>query len=69
MDILFENQPLKILDELREHIIPLTGVELAQLEKRLLQEGCRDPLSVWERQEDELVIVDWVASRAYRRPE
>ena len=50
--------PLTILKELRDHIIPLADEELFLLEKSIVTEGCREPLIVWERSEDQLVLVD-----------
>jgi hypothetical protein len=47
-----------ILKELREHIIPLGDEELFLLEKSIIKEGCREPLIVWERSDDQLVLVD-----------
>lgn len=49
---------LIVLDEIQGYIIPLTSDELAHLEKSLVEEGCRDALVVWQRKEDELVLVD-----------
>ncbi|WP_276372815.1 ParB N-terminal domain-containing protein [Chryseolinea sp. H1M3-3] len=52
------DQPITILKELREHIIPLGEEELFLLEKSLTEEGCREPLIVWEKNESQLVLVD-----------
>jgi len=49
---------ISINKELREHIIPLGDQELFQLEKSLLEDGCREPLTVWEKSADQLVLVD-----------
>lgn len=43
---------------LREHIIPLGEQELFQLEKSLIEEGCREPLTVWEKSSSQLILVD-----------
>ena len=43
--------------ELKNFIPSLSKEEYQQLEKNLLEEGCRDPLIVWER-EDSLVLID-----------
>ncbi|MEP6736729.1 MAG: ParB/Srx family N-terminal domain-containing protein [Chryseolinea sp.] len=51
-------QPITILKELREHIIPLGDMELSQLERSLIAEGCREPLMVWEKSPGQLVLVD-----------
>lgn len=47
-----------ILKELREHIIPLGEEELFLLEKSIIKDGCREPLIVWEKTDDQLVLVD-----------
>ena len=52
------DRPVTILKELREHIIPLGEEELFLLEKSIVKEGCREPLIVWEKTEDQLVLVD-----------
>ena len=52
------DQPITILKELREHIIPLGEEELFLLQKSLVKEGCREPLMVWEKSEDQLVLID-----------
>jgi N6-adenosine-specific RNA methylase IME4 len=38
---------LVIDPELRDWIIPLTNEEISNLEKSILEDGCRDPLVVW----------------------
>jgi hypothetical protein len=52
------DQSISILKELREHIIPLGDEELFLLEKSIVNEGCREPLIVWEKNPDQLVLVD-----------
>ena len=52
------DRPVTILKELREHIIPLGEEELFLLEKSIINEGCREPLIVWEKTDDQLVLVD-----------
>jgi hypothetical protein len=52
------DQPISILKELREHIIPLGDEELYLLEKSIIKEGCREPLMVWDKGDDQLVLVD-----------
>lgn len=49
---------LTILTDIQDFIVPLTTEESEHLERRLLEEGCRDPLVVWRRGAQELVIVD-----------
>lgn len=51
-------QPITILKELRDHIIPLGDQELSQLERSLIEEGCRDPLIVWEKSPQQLILID-----------
>lgn len=48
---------ITILKEIREYIIPLGDEELFQLEKSIRQEGCREPLVVWKKG-DQLILVD-----------
>lgn len=48
---------LTILREVREYIIPLGEEELFQLERNLLTEGCREPLIVWPK-DNQLIMVD-----------
>src|SRR3990170_2918481 len=52
------DQPITILKELREHIIPLGEEELFLLQKSLVKEGCREPVMVWEKSENQLVLID-----------
>lgn len=49
---------ITINKELKEYILPLSDEEFAQLEKNILSEGCREPLIVWEKKDDEMVLVD-----------
>ena len=49
---------VNIAKEIRDYIIPLTDEELALLEKSIMQKGCLDPLVVWEKRKDHLVLVD-----------
>ncbi len=49
---------LTILKELRDFIVPLSDDELFHLEASILKEGCREPLTVWEKNKSILVIVD-----------
>jgi hypothetical protein len=48
---------ITVLKELKEFIIPLTEEEFGTLESNILAEGCREPLSVWQRN-DQLILVD-----------
>jgi len=47
---------IKILDELKSFIVPLAQDEFAQLEKSILNEGCRDSLIVWEQNEEHILV-------------
>lgn len=49
---------ITILKEIREYIIPLAEEELLQLEKNILKEGCREPLTVWQKTPTQLVLID-----------
>jgi len=48
---------VKILPELKDFITPLTKEEYEQLEENIVREGCRDPLTIWER-DGEHILVD-----------
>ncbi len=48
---------LVLLKDIKEFIIPLSDEEFLQLEKNIVTEGCRDPLIVWQKK-DELILVD-----------
>jgi hypothetical protein len=52
-----ELKSLTVLKEIKDYIIPLSEEEFVQLEKNILSEGCRDPLMVW-RKNDQLVLID-----------
>lgn len=49
---------LVVLPELEALIPPLSGEEFGQLEKNILEEGCREALLYWEREKGEYVLVD-----------
>ena len=51
------SQEISIRKNLKNFIPTLSKDEYQQLEKNLLEEGCRDPLVVWETA-DELILVD-----------
>ncbi|MBL0741064.1 ParB N-terminal domain-containing protein [Chryseolinea lacunae] len=51
------DQTITIVKELREYIIPLNDEELSLLQTSLLHEGCREPLIVWEK-DGQLILVD-----------
>lgn len=52
------NQPIKISEQLRSLITPLTEEEYQQLEENIIEHGCREPLTVWEKSKNELILVD-----------
>jgi hypothetical protein len=45
-----KDKKLEILPELEAFIVPLQKEEYAQLERNIIEEGCRDPLIVWSRE-------------------
>ncbi len=49
---------ISISKELQEFIIPLSDEEFNQLRQNLLEEGCRDPLIVWDKSDKEQILVD-----------
>ncbi|MEH0153311.1 ParB N-terminal domain-containing protein [Limibacter armeniacum] len=54
-------QHITILPELEALIPPLTNEEVDLLEESILKEGCREPLTIWERIEDgetQFVLID-----------
>jgi len=48
---------LVILPEIQQRLLPLRPEELAELERSVLEEGIRDPLVVW-RKDGQLILVD-----------
>jgi len=52
------NQPIKISEELKSLITPLTQEEYQQLEENIVADGCREPLTVWEKSKNEFTLVD-----------
>jgi len=52
-----ERTEVKVLPELKDFITPLTKEEYKQLEENIVREGCRDPLTVWDRG-GEYILVD-----------
>jgi ParB-like chromosome segregation protein Spo0J len=60
--ITYDNMEVKmmeliILPEIQRRLMPLQPEELAELERSVLEEGIRDPLVVW-RKDGQLVLVD-----------
>jgi hypothetical protein len=56
--VVISDKQLTIVKELKGFIIPLTENEFLQLEKNILEEGCREPLVVWQKDKSHLVLVD-----------
>ncbi|MEK6481406.1 hypothetical protein WJR50_27940 [Catalinimonas sp. 4WD22] len=56
-DISIDPKEIKIYPELENLIPPLTQEEEANLESSLLEEGCREPLVLWVK-EDEHILID-----------
>jgi hypothetical protein len=44
--------------ELKQFILPLSAEEFRALEQNILAEGCRDPLVVWKKSDNKLILVD-----------
>ena len=56
---MFSDSPsLVVVKEIQEYMIPLCEDEIFHLEKSLMEEGCRDPLVVWAKNDTEFIIVD-----------
>jgi len=49
---------IKINEELKNLITPLTQEEYQQLEANIVEQGCREPLTLWKKSENELILVD-----------
>lgn len=49
---------IEVLKDLAEFIAPLSKEESAFLEKSLIEEGCREPLVVWARENGREVLID-----------
>ena len=45
-----------VLQELESFIVPLSSEEFSQLESNILEEGCRDPLIVWKKGKQNILI-------------
>ena len=48
---------LKIDERIREQLFPLRNDEVRELERSILEEGIREPLTAWER-DGELILID-----------
>ena len=49
---------IQIRSDLQNFITPLSEDSREQLEENIKLNGCLDPLTIWERKEEELVLVD-----------
>ena len=49
---------LKVIEELRSYITPLSREELFTLKESISIEGCREPLVVWNKSEHEQILID-----------
>lgn len=49
---------VSIDSSLKDLILPLSVEEHAQLEKNLIEEGCRDPLVVWKKSNHSCILLD-----------
>lgn len=47
-----------IIEELKSFITPLSGEELFTLKENILSEGCREPLVVWLKTDQERILID-----------
>src|SRR5258706_14004744 len=45
-------------NEILEYLIPLTDEQKLQLERNILEEGCREPLIVWPNNKGQMVLID-----------
>lgn len=57
MQLMGLSKKIIVLQELSDFIVPLNKEEKEQLEQNILQEGCRDPLIVWDNN-GEMTLVD-----------
>ncbi|AXT59080.1 hypothetical protein D1816_01505 [Aquimarina sp. AD10] len=48
---------IRIIQELKEHIVPLSKEEYHLLSESIISEGCREALLVWEK-DDDLILID-----------
>jgi hypothetical protein len=51
-----QEMSITISKEIRDYIIPLTDEELYLLEQNILNEGCREPLIVWLKNEQQILV-------------
>ena len=47
-----------VLEELKSYITPLSGEEKFTLKQSILEEGCRDPLILWNKGGTEKILID-----------
>lgn len=48
----------QVIEELKSYISPLSREELFTLKENILQEGCREPLVVWAKSQNEKILID-----------
>jgi hypothetical protein len=53
-----ESSSITVLKVLKEFILPLSKEEFSVLEQNILNEGCRDPLVLWQRSDGTNILVD-----------
>src|SRR5687767_12605721 len=58
MSSLVGNVSISTLKELKQFILPLSKEEFTTLEQNILAEGCRDPLVIWKKSDNKLILVD-----------
>ena len=49
---------IKVDSQFERQLVPLSAHELAHLEQAILNEGCRDPLVVWDQEDGTHVLLD-----------
>ncbi len=54
----FDFEDIRINSDIKSFITPLTVDSKQQLEENIKQNGCLDPLTVWDKGEDNRVLVD-----------
>lgn len=47
---------ITISKEIRDYIIPLSDEEFYQLEQNIIKEGCRDPLIIWSKKGQQILV-------------
>lgn len=52
----FNVKEIEILEEIKNFITPLSDEEIAQLEENIIENGCKDPLTIWKKGNDYILI-------------